>query len=466
MHWRGLTSAVLILLFIVQSSGDPVVDNDHGRHATRPISEEDLDRMLETTTGSRQKRAPEARALTPSIVRTIYNIPGGDTAGSGQTVAIVVAFGASSAEADLEVYSTRFGLPSCTTANGCFKKVDQNGGNNIPRDDPTTPISSSWLGETNLDIQWVHATAPGANITLVCANSSSSSDLYPAVMTAASLADIVSLSWGGAESLQSNFERFLANASARGVSIFAATGDSGGPATYPATSPSVIAVGGTTTLTESDGIFSSESGWSGSSGGCSNFYTASEAQQASGSGTDPCGTRRAVPDISFNGDPTSGVPVYVDGSYVQFGGTSLATPIAAGRAAAVKAFTSDIRVIDSFYIYNNITLRDITSGSNQNYSAGGGFDLVTGRGVWTGDLDINTPNADENMKITHLMISETMQTKLPMSMVLNVVESTQETLSATTQTRATTSATATSMSSSALSLPAITFFSFSLFLLL
>ncbi|PRP84334.1 lipoprotein [Planoprotostelium fungivorum] len=383
-NMRVIYSIALLLLFTITiTRADEDTVNGHGRHHPVPLDPQGSD------DSSTEKRTTAMRATSPNMARSMYNIPGGDNAGAGQTVAVVVAYGASTAESDLASFSTRYGLPPCTSDNGCFKKVDQNGGSNIPRDD--TGGAAGWGGETALDVQWVHAVAPAANIILVCANSSLSSNLFPAVRTAASLANIVSLSWGAAESgvPQTAMEAYLATLRGR-ISFFAATGDDGRLSGYPASSPSVIAVGGTSTYTNSDGTLEYEEGWEGSAGGCSKTYTATTPQMSSGSGS-LCGQKRATPDISFNADPNSGVPIFYNGTWYQFGGTSLACPIAAGRAAAVMGSNENIRVIDAQHIYNNAVVRDVALGYNYNYSATVGFDLVTGKGVWIGDTDASSP---------------------------------------------------------------------------
>ncbi|PRP85340.1 lipoprotein [Planoprotostelium fungivorum] len=328
-----------------------------------------------------RKRAGSARVLTPSQLRTIYNVPGGANAGSGQTVAVVVAYGASTAESDLAAFSSRYGLPSCTTANGCFKKVDQNGGTNIPADDTTQ--NGGWSLETNLDLQTIHSVAPYAKIVLVCAKSAGS-DLYTAVKTAAGLSSIVSMSWGGAEgsSVYTYSENIFTSGHTNGVSFFASTGDDGQKSGYPSMSPNVVAVGGTTTYTNTDGSLASESAWSGTGGGCSAVYSMSTAQKTNSLAVSKCGSKRATPDIAFDADPNTGVTVYYSGSWYTVGGTSLATPISSGRTAAVKA-SSGGAVFDASYFYSSQrSYRDVTTGSNANYNAGTGYDLTTGLGVW------------------------------------------------------------------------------------
>src|SRR5438128_6801417 len=109
--------------------------------------------------------------LSPGTIRSVYSFTSSSAAGSGQTIAIVDAYDDPSAEADLGVFSGQYGLPACTTANGCFQKVDQSGGTNYPKAD------SGWALEISLDVEWAHAIAPGARILLVEAASSTFSNL-------------------------------------------------------------------------------------------------------------------------------------------------------------------------------------------------------------------------------------------------------------------------------------------------
>jgi subtilase family serine protease len=310
--------------------------------------------------------------LSPATIKSAYNFSTSSTVGAGKTIAIVDAYDDPTAESDLGVFSSRFGLPACTTANGCFKKVNQTGGTAYPRKDP------GWALEISLDVQWAHAIAPGAKILLVEAGSNSFANLLAAEDYAKTHAQYVSNSWGGSEfSGESSYDSHFAQS---GVSFFVSSGDNGTPAEYPSASPNVVSVGGTT-LHFSGGRFSSETGWSGSGGGCS-AYESKNAAQTTGSVS--CSGKRATPDVSLDADPASGVSVYdstrYQGSQGWFtvGGTSASSPMWAARSADAGA------VVNAAYVYgSSITYRDITSGNN-GASALAGYDLVTGRGSWTG----------------------------------------------------------------------------------
>src|SRR2546425_6876419 len=107
------------------------------------------------------------KGLSPAVIKSAYSFPTSLTAGAGKTIAIVDAYNDPTAEADLATFSSQYGLPSCTTANGCFKKVNQKGGSSYPK------TNAGWALEISLDVQWAHAIAPGAKILLVEATTSS-----------------------------------------------------------------------------------------------------------------------------------------------------------------------------------------------------------------------------------------------------------------------------------------------------
>lgn len=311
--------------------------------------------------------------LSPATIKSAYTFPTSLTAGAGKTVAIVDAYDSPTAESDLGVFSSQFGLPPCTTANGCFKKVNQRGGTTYPRKD------AGWALEIALDVQWAHAIAPGAKILLVEADSNSFTNLLAAEDYAKTHATYVSNSWGASEfSGESTYDSHF---SQTGVSFFVSSGDNGTPAEYPSASPNVISVGGTTLKFASNGTLSSETGWSGSGGGCSVYESKNSAQST---GSVNCNGKRATPDVSLDADPASGVSVYDTTRYqgqsgwFTVGGTSASSPMWAARSAIAGA------VVNAGYVYGtSITYRDITSGNN-GASAGVGYDLVTGRGSWIG----------------------------------------------------------------------------------
>ena len=314
--------------------------------------------------------------LAPATIKSAYSFPTSSTAGAGATIAIVDAYNDPSAESDLGVFSAQYGLPACTTANGCFRKVNQSGGTSYPR------TNGGWALEISLDVQWAHAIAPGAKILLVEASSNSFTNLLAAEDYARAHAPYVSNSWGAAEfSGESSYDSHFVQS---GVSFFVSAGDAGLPAEYPSSSPNVISVGGTT-LHFTGGSFTGETGWSSGGGGCSTYEAATAAQAGfSGYGQAGCVGKRATPDVSLDADPASGVSVYDSTKYQgqagwwTVGGTSASAPMWAARSAVAGA------VVSAAYVYgSNITFRDITSGNN-GAPCLTGFDLCTGRGSWTG----------------------------------------------------------------------------------
>jgi subtilase family serine protease len=314
--------------------------------------------------------------LTPAQIKAAYSFPTATTAGAGKTIAIVDAYDSPTAENDLNVFSRQFGLPACTTANLCFKKVGQNGSTKVPRKD------AGWALEIALDVQWAHAIAPGAKILLVEASSNSFTNLLAAEDYAKAHADYVSNSWGSSEfSGEASYDSHFAQS---GVSFFVSAGDNGTPAEYPSSSRNVISVGGTL-LTSPGTASQTETGWTDGGGGCSLYETAPAAQSAFAEYAQVgCNGKRATPDVSLDADPASGVSVYDTTTYqgqsgwFSVGGTSASSPMWAGRAAVAGA------VVNSAYVYgSSINFRDITAGNN-GAPCTVGFDLCTGRGSWVG----------------------------------------------------------------------------------
>ncbi len=315
--------------------------------------------------------------LSPAAIASAYSFSTSQTVGAGKTIAIVDAYDDPNVAKDLAVFDSTYGLPPCTTSNGCFIKVNQTGGTSYPK------TNSGWALEISLDVQWAHAIAPGATILLVEASSNSFTNLMAAEDYAKLHAQYVSNSWGGSEfSSESSYD---ANFIQSGVSFFVAAGDSGLPAEYPSASPNVISVGGTTLSFNSDGSLQSETGWSSSGGGCSVYETANSVQASFSQYSQvKCNGMRATPDVSLDANPSSGVSVYDTVRYqgqsgwYTVGGTSVSTPVWAARSADTGT------VVNASYVYgSNITFRDITVGNN-GAPCLVGYDLVTGLGSWTG----------------------------------------------------------------------------------
>jgi outer membrane protein assembly factor BamB len=331
--------------------------------------------LVVTDARGNPRAATAPTGLAPATIKSVYGFPTSGTAGTGQTIAIVDAYDDPTAEQDLATFSAQFGLPSCTTANGCFAKVDQTGGTSYPAAD------QGWALEISLDVQWAHAVAPGAKILLVEAASNNFADLFAAVGYAKAHAQYVSNSWGAAEfSGETLYDGTFVQ---KGVSFFVSAGDNALPAEYPSSSPNVVSVGGTRLTFNPDGSLASETGWSLGGGGCSTFEAATPAQSGFGQyGQAGCGGSRATPDVALDADPDSGVAVYDSTPYFgqtgwfTVGGTSASSPMWAARAADSGA------VVDAAYVYGSaIAFRDITSGNN-GAPCLTGYDLCSGRGSW------------------------------------------------------------------------------------
>ena len=330
---------------------------------------------------------------SPAQIRTAYgfdSVSFGSAAanGAGTTIAIVDAYDNPNVANDLHQFSVQFGLP-----DAAFTKVNQTGGTKMPAAD------RGWGSEIVLDVEWAHAIAPGASILLVEANSNS----YPDLMTAVDYARrqpgvvAVSMSWGAGEfSGETTYDSvFTTPAGHGGVAFFASSGDTGAPVSYPAVSPNVVSVGGTS-LRLSGSTYGSESGWSGSGGGISVYE--SKPSYQNGVVTQST-TKRSNPDVAYDSDPSTGFAVYdsfnngTASPWSQFGGTSAAAPqwaaltaiVDQGRAlAGLGALDGRTQLLPAIYALNAGDFHDVTTGGSTgspSYTAAAGYDLVTGRGT-------------------------------------------------------------------------------------
>jgi len=327
-------------------------------------------------TNSLSPLASSPSGLNPSNLQSAYNLPS-STAGSGQTVAIVDAYNDPNAETDLAVYRSQFGLPACTTANGCFKKVNQTGGTSYPSSD------AGWSEEISLDLDMVSAICPNCHILLVEASSTSFASLGTAVNTAVSLgANTVSNSYGGSESSAETSYASYYNHS--GHIITASSGDDGYGVEVPAAYNTVVSVGGTSLKTSSSTRGWTETAWSDAGSGCSSYISKPTWQTDSG-----C-SKRTVADVSAVADPNTGVSVYdtygVSG-WLVFGGTSVSSPIIAS-VYALAGNASSVNAAQSLYSHTS-NLYDVTSGSNG--SCGSSY-LCTAKTGYDGPTGLGTPN--------------------------------------------------------------------------
>jgi hypothetical protein len=346
-----------------------------------------------------------ALAVTPAVVpsgygptdiQSAYALPAGN-AGSGITVAVVDAFDAPTAETDLSTYRAQFGLTACTTDNGCFRKVDQNGGTNYPAQD------SGWGLEIALDLDMVSAACPSCKILLVEAKSSSIPDLGTAVDTAVSLgAAAVSNSYGGPEWPDESLYDYHYNHP--GVAITVATGDCGyncaaGPTVnvpsveFPSASQYVVAVGGTTLAQDSSVVRGwTETAWGnargGAGSGCSLYEPKPSWQHDNG-----C-ANRTLADVAALADGPYGVAVYtsVQGGWGAYGGTSVATPVIAAAYALAGGPAAGTYPASTLYSHPS-DFNDVVGGNNDvtEHTCTVAY-LCNGVAGYDGPTGLGTPN--------------------------------------------------------------------------
>lgn len=317
-------------------------------------------------------------------LQAAYGVGGvsGGSGGSGQTIAVIEASGDPSVESDLAVYRNHFGLPACSRANGCLRVVDQDGGTTQP------PVSQSWALETATDLDMASAMCPACKLLVVQASAETLANFAAANNTAARLgATVIDNSWGWTEG-----DTGTLNDSAythTGVVTVAASGEGGyGAVEFPASSPNVVAVGGTSLVRDASGRGWNETAWSGTGSGCSTIYASPAWQPAA------CGSTRALTDVAAVADPSTGVAVYDSvgiGSrtgWMTVGGTSVAAAIVAG-VFGLAGNAADLGPNAGGHLYaNGPSLNDVTVGSSGACpesptlcTAGQGWDGPTGNGT-------------------------------------------------------------------------------------
>ncbi len=311
------------------------------------------------------------KGMTPAQIKRMYNLP---AMGGHGTIAIIGAYYDPSIEADLGDFDTQFNIAPCTVKNGCFEKHMTSS---------SVAQNSNWNLETTLDVEWAHAIAPQAHILLVEAPTPSGANLLKAIDYATSRPDVVavSMSWGGAEfpeetTLDSHFK------SKADILFFASSGDSGTGASWPAASPYVIGVGGTSLTFDSYGRLKTETAWSGSGGGIS-AYEKQPSFQSKYSIAKSNGYR-AIPDVAYDADPISGFSIVRKKVWRVVGGTSAGAPQWAaistlGTGAGNASFYADKASANA-----DTYFRDIVSGKNGDCgyfcTARSRYDYVTGLG--------------------------------------------------------------------------------------
>lgn len=346
----------------------------HGRVACQSLLRTDLPAVPSLQPGS----LPDG--LGPPHIRSAYQLPFG--AGRGRTVAVILAFHYPTAEADLAEYRRTYGLPPCTTANGCFEQVYATG--------VQPAVDSGWALESAIDIQAVSAACPACNIQLVEAASDTIGDLLTAVNVArASGTKYISMSWGDAENpVQPAVDQIYFNFP--GIAFVAASGNTGGATQWPAVSQYVTAVGGTSLNQLPNPIPGPqrnrplgwyETAWSGSGSGCSPFQPKPAWQ------TDTiCPTTRTSADVAAVANPSTGFAVYTttptptnETGWMVVGGTSVASPLVAGMYALAGIPGPNDRP-NSYPYANRNAFWDIDMGCAGAFCATIGYDAPTGVG--------------------------------------------------------------------------------------
>ena len=338
------------------------------------------------------------RSFKPQEVAALYGFPT-DSDGSGQTVAII-ELGGGFTKADLDRYWLDMGVTP--TPNVVAVSVD--GAGNIP-DGPQGAD-----GEVMLDIEVVGAVAPGAKIAVYFAPNTSSGFLdaiTTAVHDSVRNPGVVSISWGQAEDApqgwtaqaRRTYDQAFQDAAALGVTVCCASGDDGSAdgvddgqahVDFPASSPWVLACGGTKLVADGAAVASevvwNEPGGGATGGGVSRFFKQPAYQASAGvpRQVDRNKKGRGVPDVAGDADPTTGYQVRVDAQNTVFGGTSAVAPLYAALIAQINAKLNRTVGFINPALYAHGPFRDVTSGDNGAYRAGSGWDACTGLGSLNG----------------------------------------------------------------------------------
>ncbi len=312
-------------------------------------------------------------SFTPAQITAAYGLSGislatlsgGSVAGdgTGQTIALIETYHDPNIQAALNGFDAKFGLPNIT-----LNVINQAG----------SQTNGGWAGEESLDVEWAHAIAPGAAITVVEAapgnnDAQGFQDFLNAIATASAIkgVSVVSMSLGGPEfSGESSSDSVFSTA---GITYIASSGDSG-TVEWPSVAPDVLAVGGTTLKLSASSGYGSELGWAGTGGGISvgeREPTYQDVVQSTAA--------RSTPDVSFDADPSSGVAVYYippapdegGGQWGTVGGTSLGAPAWAGILAiadqgrallGLSALTGGTQTLPAIYSLPATDFRKISPG--------------------------------------------------------------------------------------------------------
>ncbi|MFL5328282.1 MAG: hypothetical protein ACJ8C4_05160 [Gemmataceae bacterium] len=310
--------------------------------------------------------------LTPAIVRSVYGFDSISADGTGQTIAIITAYNNATLNHDYSVFNHTFGLPDSSLTQVSLGRTTSN---------------SAWSMETSLDVQWAHVAAPGANLLVVQANSSRLGDMLDAVNFARNQPNVsvVSMSWGTPEfEGQTAFDSYFTTPDGhQGITFVAASGDSGSSRVmWPASSPNVVAVGGTSLSIDSSGNVD-EAAWRSGTGGVSRM----ESDPLSNAFSSSSSNSRFVPDVSYAADPRFGFMVYNSSAkgWAEVGGTSAGAPQWAGLFAVSNQLRADAGMPTmtnaraAVATVSADSFNDVVDGSN-GFSANVGFDMASGRG--------------------------------------------------------------------------------------
>lgn len=375
------------------------IDYRPNSHVCSKPSEGHVACMAEIINGSNGKPltgvTAENSGYGPVQFHTAYNLPctpGGSVSSAcsapssygPQTIAIVDAGnysgGVSGLNISLDDYDSNYNLPACSTTNGCLNVVNQQGSSSsLPGDD-------GWSEEIALDVETTHMICQTCKIVLVEATLATDTDMAAANLTAVTFDPVsVSNSWGDNvddTAYDSDFEH-------SGIAVVAATGDYGSIGEqWPSDIPDVVSAAGTTLQLYSDNTWASESVWSSSGGGCSDYYSAPSWQTSlSNWSTAGCGSYRSFGDISADADPSTGAAINMSGTWYMIGGTSLATPLIASIYALDGGVPSGVIASSVPYeSYSTTNFHDITSGDDctsvetTHCTASLGFDTPSGLG--------------------------------------------------------------------------------------
>lgn len=332
---------------------------------------------------------PPETALGPDQIQDAYNLP---NEGEGQTIAIVDSGGYKNAESDLAKFRDHYGLPECSSDDGCFTKLNQNGGTDYPAEDP------DWSTETALDLDAISAACPKCKLLLVEGDSASLDDLGTATDTAADQDGVaaISNSYGveGEDSDETDYDHYYDHS---GIAVTASSGDTGDVTNWPATSPKVAGIGGTT-LKQNDSdrgwkesVWGSESGGDGAGSGCSKYEPRPDYQKDIAALDKNCSDNKAIADISADADPATGLAIYNtsgQSGWAQYGGTSLSAPLTAAMYGLAGTPTPDTYPVQYPYDTKPAHLNDVTDGAN---GSCGNVLCEAGKG-WDGPTGLGTPD--------------------------------------------------------------------------